>query len=200
MLPARDAQRPAPGWLSACAPWAPLRCVLLGGRCYAGSSGLGQGEAGLVQSERSCSAVCQHTLAQEQLPGELGLATAGGGGCLQWLCGITWQVPVWEQASSCPAGASLSPHPVPTGGALPGQLREGGDRKELLSFIVLSSTGSDNNSFLPHASGLAVGPVGQGCSHRATDQCGEGMVIWDWRWGSSDPWAVLAAEALWGCG
>lgn len=107
---------------------------------------------------------------------------------------------MWAQASSCPAGASLSPHPVLTGGALPGQPGEGGDRKDLLSFIVPSSAGSDNNSFLPHVSSLTVGLVGQGCSHRATAQCSEGMVIWDWHWGGSDPWAVLAAEGLWGCG
>lgn len=113
---------------------------------------------------------------------------------------LAWQVAVWAQASSCPAGASLSPHPVLTGGALPGQPGEGGDRKDLLSFIVPSSAGSDNNSFLPHVSSLTVGLVGQGCSHRATAQCSEGMVIWDWHWGGSDPWAVLAAEGLWGCG
>lgn len=87
---------------------------------------------------------------------------------------LAWQVAVWAQASSCPAGASLSPHPVPTGGVLPGQLRERGDRKDLLLFIVPSSAGSDNNSFLPHVSGLAVGPMGQGCSHRATAHCSEG--------------------------
>lgn len=113
---------------------------------------------------------------------------------------LAWQVAVWAQASSFPAGASLSPHPVPTGGVLPGQLREKGDRKELLLFIVPSSAGSDNNSFLPYVSGLAVGPMAQGCSHRATAQFSEGMVIWDWHWGGSDPWAVLAAEGPWGCG
>lgn len=62
----------------------------------------------------------------------------------------------------------------------PGQLGERGDRKELLLFIVPSSAGSDNNSFLPHVSGLAVRPMGQGCSHSATAQCSEGMMIWDW--------------------
>lgn len=112
---------------------------------------------------------------------------------------LAWQVTVWAQASSCPAGASLYPRPVPTGRMPSGQLRERGDRKELLSFIVPSSAGSDN-SFLPHVSSLAMGPMGQGCSHRAAAQCSEGMTVWDWNWGGSDPWAMLAAEGLWGHG
>lgn len=107
---------------------------------------------------------------------------------------LAWQVTVWAQASYCPAGASLSPHPVLTGGMLPGQLRERGDRKELLSFLVPSSAGSDNNSFLLHVSGLTVGPMAQGCSHKVTAQCSEDIVIWDWHCGGSDPWAMLAAE------
>lgn len=135
--------------------------------------------------------------------GNLAQPTAGSGGCLQWLgcvaspclagrcVGTSIFLPSWSLTfpSSClhRRGAAA-------------QLREKGDRKELLLFIVPSSAGSDNNSFLPYVSGLAVGPMGQGCSHRATAQFSEGMVIWDWHWGGSDPWAVLAAEGPWGCG
>lgn len=125
--------------------------------------------------------------------GSLAQPAAGSGGWGVWHH-LAWQVTVWAQAPSCPAGASLSPHPVPIGGVLAGQLRERVDRKELLSFIVPSPAGSDSNSFLPPVSGLAVGPMAQGCSHRAAAQCSEGMVRWCCHWGGSDPWAVLAAE------
>lgn len=147
--------------------------------------------------------MCHHTLAQEQLPGELGSAHSW-----QWwlspvagVCGIT--LPGRSLCGHRHLPAQLEPHftlgPVPTGRVPSGQLRERGDRKELLSFIVPSSAGSDN-SFLPHVSSLAVGPMGQGCSHRAAAQCCEGMAVWDWNWGGSDPWAMLAAEGLWGHG
>lgn len=63
---------------------------------------------------------CLGNLAQPQLAV---VAVSSGWGVWHHLA---WQVLVWEQTSSCPAGASLSPHPVPTGGALSGQLREGG--------------------------------------------------------------------------
>lgn len=90
-----------------------------------------------------------------------------------WHC-LAWQVTVRAQASSCPARAPRPLCPVSAGRVPAGCSRERGGRKELLSLIVPGSAGSDNSSFLPHASGPAVGPMGQGCSHGTTAWCGAG--------------------------
>lgn len=80
-----------------------------------------------------------------------------------------WHRPaLWWVLSILPAqpGSRLPPFPR----------RTGADwrpcRKELLSLIVPSSAGSDNGSFLPHASGRAVGLAARGRSHGAAAWCG----------------------------
>lgn len=72
--------------------------------------GLGQGEAGLVQLKRSRSVVCQHTLAQEQLPRDFGSAHSW-----RWwlspvagLCGIT--LPSRSLCGHRHLPAQLEPH------------------------------------------------------------------------------------------
>lgn len=100
---------------------------------------------------------------------------------------------------SCPAGAL---HSVSCPSRLPGHPRERGGRKELLPLIVPSSAGSDNNSFLHHASGPAVGPMGWGCSHAAA-WCRERSEWWDWHGGVPDlvvSQVLLPAGGHWGHG
>lgn len=81
-----------------------------------------------------------------------------------------WHRPApWWALSILPAqpGSQTSPLPPRRSGA--GRRPR---RKELLSLIVPSSAGSDNSSFLPHASGRAVGLAARGCSHGDTAWCG----------------------------
>lgn len=121
-----------------------------------------------------------------------------------WHC-LAWQVTVRAQASSCPARAPRPLCPISAGRVPAGCPRERGGRKELLSLIVPGSAGSDNSSFLPHASGPAVGPTGQGCSHGTTAWCGADMVVWCWHSGWPSPLLlcpgllVIPGDVVGGC-
>lgn len=90
----------------------------------------------------------------------------GGGGCPQQPRVASPCPVVGAQHPSCAAGIPTSPLPPQD------RCRWRPCRKELLSLIVPSSAGSDNGSFLPHASGRAVGLAARGRSHGAAAWCG----------------------------
>lgn len=163
--------------------------------CCAGSSGLRWGETGLVQNKGHVVPCVTTYLRRKSCLGNMAEPIAGSGGCPQHC--LAWQVTVRAQASFLPSWGSASPVSCPR--RLAGHPRERGGRKEVLPLIVPSSAGSDNSSFLPHASGPAVGPMGWGCS-QAPAWCRESREVWDWHGGVPDPWMVLPAGGHWGHG